>query len=276
MNKNKIQAYFIDLDGTMLDTGDDNGFMSKKNQDFLLKMQKIKPMIPSTGRRPTGAVPEIMKMINAPYAVCSTGSIVIDSKGEIIHQINIEELTKKHILEYFMENSLYFVINGSGIIYYKDNFNWNMRKWAHRFAKEPYTQIDKDQTIRQFLVFGPDLEGIQKIEAYIKDNFPDLSTHIVSHGYSIEVTHKDATKGKANEFVAQKLGLDIKKCAHVGDSKNDLNALPEIGYLVAMGNAHEDVKKHADFVGVDWKNGGLAKTINDFEQYISNQNEEEK
>ncbi|WP_029608640.1 HAD family hydrolase [Mycoplasma simbae] len=269
MKTNKIEGYFIDLDGTMLDKGDDFGYMSKQNQNYLLNLQKQKPVIISTGRRPAGAVEKIMKMINAPYAVCSTGSLIVDKRGKIIHSVDIENKTKEQIVQYFMSKNLYFMANGTGIIYYKDHFNWNIRDWVNRFAKHKYTDFDTKQNIRQFLVFGPDIEGIKEIEQYLHNNYPDLSTHIVSYGYSIEVTHKDATKGTANEIVAKLLGIDIKKCAHIGDSKNDLNALPQVGYLVAMGNAHEDVKAYASYIGSNWKDAGLSKTINDFEQFIN-------
>ncbi|AIA29229.1 COF family HAD hydrolase [Mycoplasmopsis californica] len=269
MNKNSIQAYFIDLDGTMLDKGDDFGYISEINRDYLLKMQAVKPVIISTGRKPEGAVQDLMKMIKAPYAVCSTGSLIVNNKGEIIHKVDIENETKNAIVQYFMSKKLYFMANGSGIIYYGAEFNWNKRDWVNRFKKQNYDTFNFEEDIRQFLVFGPEIDGIKEIEEYIHTNFPDLRTHIVSHGYSIEVTHKNASKGIANAFVANLLGVDIKKSAHIGDSKNDLNALPQVGYLVAMGNAHPDVKKASVYVGADYLNGGLAKTICGFEELMS-------
>lgn len=268
MKKRLIQAYFIDLDGTMLDAGEDNGFMSAENIEFLKELQKTTPVIPSTGRRPKGAVPQIMKLINAPYAVCSTGSVVADPNGEIIHSVNIKNETKNKLLKLFMDTKLNIIINGADTIYHFGEFNWNKRDWVKRFEKKSYQEIDKNQDIRQFLIFGLGLEETSNFEKYLNDNYPELATHVVSRGYSIEVTDKSATKGSANKYVAELLGLDIKKCAHIGDSKNDLLALPYVGYLVAMGNAETEIKQAASFIGEDYTNGGLARTIQKFEKFI--------
>ncbi|MCT4469579.1 HAD family hydrolase [Mycoplasma sp. HS2188] len=270
MHKDYIEGYFIDLDGTMIDKTDETGFLTEENKNFLRELQKIKPVIISTGRRPTGAVAEIMAMINAPYAVCSTGGVVIDSRGNFVREILIENDTKLQLFQYFMSKKLNFIVNGIDNIYhFGDKFTWDKRDWVKRFNKISYDGFDLTQNIRQTLVFGPGLEEIAQLEKYINTNFPNLSTHVVSHGYSIEVTDKKATKGTSNAFVAQLLNIDIKKCAHIGDSRNDVLALPDTGYLVAMGNADDEVKKVANFIGENFANAGLSRTIQNFEKFIN-------
>ncbi|QBF34819.1 Cof-type HAD-IIB family hydrolase [Mycoplasmopsis phocirhinis] len=270
MNKNIIEGYFIDLDGTMIDKSDETGFLSQTNIMFLLNLQKIKPVIISTGRKPTGAVLKIMSMINSPYAVCSTGSVVVDDKGKILNEILIKNQTKFKLFQFIMSQKLNFIVNGDKSIYhYGNEFNWNKREWVKRFNKTNYSAFDLEQNIRQTLVFGANLNQMAQLQKYINTHFSDLSTHVVSKGYSIEITDKNATKGIANKFVAKLLNIDIMNCAHIGDSRNDLLALPQTGYLVAMGNAEQELKEHAHFVGEEFNDGGLSKTIVKFEQFIN-------
>lgn len=265
MKKIDIEAYFIDLDGTMIDIEDEQTFLSKENQDFLLKLQEKTPVIISTGRSPKGAVSTIMQMINAPYAVCSTGSIIIDQNQNIIKEIFIEKSTKNELINFFIDSQYYFIVNGNNQIFYDENFDWDKRQWAQRCEKLKYRDFNWKESIRQVLVFGPSIEQIIELEKFINNKWPNLSTHIVSNGYSIEITDKFATKGYGNEFVANLLNLDIKNCVHIGDSKNDLLALPQTGYLIALRNATDELKKVAFWIGQDYKNAGLAKTIAEFE-----------
>ncbi|MBU4690485.1 Cof-type HAD-IIB family hydrolase [Mycoplasma sp. ES3157-GEN-MYC] len=266
MNINVIEGYFIDLDGTMLDSTPEQGYISNENLQFLNELQKTKPVVISTGRSPKGAVEDIMKLLGVSYAVCSTGAVIIDKNGKEIHSVYFDNSTKTSLIQYFMDNGFNFILNGVDNIYYKENFNWDKRNWVVRFNKVKYNLLDINQQVRQILVFGPEIEEITKLADFIKVKWPHLSTHTVSGGYSLEITHNTATKGTGNEYVANLLGINIKKCVHIGDSRNDLLALPQTGILIAMDNAETQLKNVANFIGFDFKNGGLAKTIKEFEK----------
>ncbi|QSF13757.1 Cof-type HAD-IIB family hydrolase [Mycoplasma sp. Mirounga ES2805-ORL] len=270
MKINNIEGYFIDIDGTLLDDPE-TGTISKGNIEYLKELQKLKPVIPSTGRSPKGFVPELMKAINAPYAVCSTGAIIIDNNENIIIKKIIDHKLAEEILKYFMLRELYIIINGSGSIYFKDRFNWHERAWEKLFSKEKYSKINiENQDVNQLLVFGLSIEKTKELKEIIEEKWPSLSCQIVSHGYSLEITSAEATKGKGNKHVAELLGINIKNCVHIGDSDNDASALPETGFLIAMANSQLNLKDKAHYIGYDYMDSGLAKTIREFEDNTIN------
>ncbi len=86
--------------------------------------------------------------------------------------------------------------------------------------------------------------------------FPDVVfTNITSPGLS---------KGKALEALATYLGIPLEEVVAVGDWLNDIPMITTAGLGIAMGNAHEELKKVADHVTLDVEENGLAAAIRKF------------
>lgn len=71
----------------------------------------------------------------------------------------------------------------------------------------------------------------------------------------------DVSKGTAVEKLAQIMGIDREQIVAFGDNHNDISMLEVAGLSVAMGNAEEDVKRHADFVTLTNDEAGVAYAI---------------
>lgn len=88
-------------------------------------------------------------------------------------------------------------------------------------------------------------------------------------GYDLTVSHNDAmdiiSKGtsKANTLgvLADRYGLDSGNVIAFGDNINDIEMIKWAGIGVAMGNADERLKRHADIIAEDNTAGGVAKTL---------------
>lgn len=84
-----------------------------------------------------------------------------------------------------------------------------------------------------------------------------------AHGFTIEVTHIDATKGKGNEFITQNyLKLPKENTMHIGDTMNDSTTVGHVGVLVALENADKKLKALTPYRGPKYKKGGVAKVLN--------------
>ena len=92
-----------------------------------------------------------------------------------------------------------------------------------------------------------------------------LPVHAVfSEPTFLEILPQGSSKGMALEFLAPRLGIALAEVIAAGDNLNDLEMIRTAGLGVAMGNAPEEVKSHADYVTATNDNEGLAVVIERF------------
>lgn len=81
---------------------------------------------------------------------------------------------------------------------------------------------------------------------------------------SLELSPKGITKGTGLLSLCRHLSIDPDEVVSVGDGENDIDAFNVAGIGVAMGNAPDNVKKHADFLTHDNAHDGCALAIEKF------------
>jgi Cof subfamily protein (haloacid dehalogenase superfamily) len=86
-----------------------------------------------------------------------------------------------------------------------------------------------------------------------------------SQTYYIDVTHRDANKGKVVAFLERRYGLTRDEIATIGDMANDVLMFEKSGLSIAMGNATAEVKSRATFSTESNNNNGFAVAM---EKYI--------
>ena len=80
----------------------------------------------------------------------------------------------------------------------------------------------------------------------------------------VDVTARDATKGRALAWRAEQLGLTRDEVMAIGDNFNDLEMLEFAGTPVVMGNAVDGLKSRGWFVTGDQNEAGVAQAIRRF------------
>ena len=83
----------------------------------------------------------------------------------------------------------------------------------------------------------------------------------IPEGNFILITNKDASKKFGIEYIQQKLGITKEETVAIGDMPNDLPLFEASGLKIAMGNAHEELKKQADFITKSIDEDGVASAI---------------
>lgn len=265
MNKinENIKIYFLDLDGTLLDskTSKRNYEISESNINAIKEAQnKGKKIVISTGRMGP-FVKNLMKKLNSEYAVTGNGSIILDRKGK---HLKDDPLTIKQfllLLEIVKDHKICMKMDLDLNAYGTNSFL--ARKMTKKFGLVPNNHYDCEMHVNhhKVILWGKTKSKLKKIKEIILKNVPELSVESSAHGWTLEITHAKSTKGLGNLFVANKLRCDKKHIIHVGDTMNDSTTVKYMK-LIALKNASKDLKSLANYIGPNWKNGGVAKVLN--------------
>jgi Cof subfamily protein (haloacid dehalogenase superfamily) len=80
-------------------------------------------------------------------------------------------------------------------------------------------------------------------------------------GIDIEITAKEATKGRALGMLCRGLSIEKRNVFVIGDGENDISMREYAGCLVAMGNAVRGLLRQADYIAGDAHDDGAARAI---------------
>lgn len=266
----KIQLLAIDMDGTTLNS---QNTLSPINQKALQKAVNAGILVvPATGRQFSGLPPELEKLSGIRYYLCSNGAVVYDRQEQKILHSDLMET--EQALRAYREISL--CKSASSDIYIDGKAYTNSIRYAH-----PIDYGVDARHLDTFLASRSPLENLpdfiehnqlrpEKIFSIFKDTeewqscwntlctWPEIAvTNSISN--AIEVTNVTATKGSGLQALAKILQIPQEAVMAVGDGLNDVTMLDWAGVSVAMGNAENDVRQHAEFITDTCDNDGLAK-----------------
>ena len=262
LNKN-IEIFFIDLDGTTLDIKKDNKrWISDENLSAIKEVQaQGKHVVISTGRM--AGLEEFMEATNTQYIIGGNGAMIKNNKGKFLKEIKMSTRQTLLLLDIVKKHNLVIIPDATGIAYgVKTKLQRYIAKKLHSIANSGYT-FELHKQYYKFGLVGKTKAKLEKIMDEINTIVPDVAVVTSSGGWSIEVTHKDATKGAANEYVANKYFniTDKSKMAHIGDTMNDSTAVDHMGQFIVMKNAEKQLKDMSPYRGPHYKRAGLAKIL---------------
>lgn len=68
------------------------------------------------------------------------------------------------------------------------------------------------------------------------------------HHQAVDVLNTEGSKARGIRKAVEKLGIDMKDVMAFGDGLNDIEMMQAVGFGVAMGNGHPDLKAVADYI----------------------------
>jgi Cof subfamily protein (haloacid dehalogenase superfamily) len=244
---------FLDADGTLIDH-DSNQIPESTKKAIKLAQNNGHEVLIATGRPPS-LFYGIDKEINCTSYVASNGRIVVID-GELVHGETISREIVDKVLTYFEGLKLDVALEGMEKYVVHTKYTDLVEKFSHRFHIEvpvlfPNFHLDND--VYQMVLFydQPDFKKFEEV-------FPDLAFNY-SCEYGIDINLKGGMKDIGLKIILDKLNLDLKDIIAVGDGYNDISMIEFAGTGVAMGNASEEVKKHADIVTDSVENDGIYK-----------------
>ncbi len=261
-SKQQILLLAADLDGTLL----------VKTQVSEVNRQAVQEVIdhgiqfvPVSARAPFGIVHALRGIEGYRYLIALNGAYVIDRlSGEVLYDRPMPEGVVRALLALIREHHLY-----AGY-YYRNEF------YAEQDGEAAQLESSYQGKLQTFV---PDLMalapgGAHKIIAIEMHN-PHLLAHFYEEGIrripelnftyssdlSVEIVHKQISKGAALEFLAGHLGIPRQAILAIGDSENDLDMIRFAGVGVAVEDALESVRAAADLVVGRCTDDGVAQAI---------------
>ncbi|MGB8402009.1 Cof-type HAD-IIB family hydrolase [Bradyrhizobium sp.] len=192
--------------------------------------------------------------------------------GSSIVDVQLQPIEQHLIPPAVTERSIDVLLEFGVDIWLFTNDRWLTRNPDGEYVADEKRAIRHDPTI--IADFTPYLAGACKIvgassdvallrrcEAAIKAAVGAQATAVRSQTYYLDITPPGHDKGTFVEAIARRLGIATEAVATIGDMQNDLPMFASSGISFAMGNAADDVKKHATHVTTSNENEGFAGAI---------------
>jgi Cof subfamily protein (haloacid dehalogenase superfamily) len=116
--------------------------------------------------------------------------------------------------------------------------------------------------VTKVIAVGPPPLADQSLERARAD-FAGRADATVSHPMFLEFLAPGVNKGRAVRFLARRLGVDLRDALAIGDQRNDVEMLAEVGMGVAMGGAPPAVCAVARLVAPSLAEEGAAQVLED-------------
>jgi hypothetical protein len=84
---------------------------------------------------------------------------------------------------------------------------------------------------------------------------------IVDSGFAYHIIDASVSKGNALRYISEKLGINVKDFAAIGDSENDIDLLRTAGCGIAVANSNDALKKEADIVLSEENGEGVIEAL---------------
>ena len=253
--RDRIKVVFFDIDETLIVKDKDYLPATVKPAICQLKANGIIPAI-ATGRAPCSFPPQIKELVaetGIDLLVTMNGQYV-SYRGEALakHPIAAEKIQQvidfleQHHIEYaFVSNHAIAVSQITPIV---------------RSAMDPLRtdyHVDKDffktHDVFQILPFY----DASKDELIANSGILDGLKTVRWHPHSVDLFEAEGSKAHGILAAIRHLGFNIENVMAFGDGLNDVEMLSTVGVGVAMGNAHEELKKLADHVTEHIENDGI-------------------
>ena len=128
---------------------------------------------------------------------------------------------------------------------------------VEKFEDLDFTKLNK------ILAINYDANFIDSLIEELREKYPQIYV-VKSYKYFCEIANKNATKGNAIKFLAEKYGITTDEVLAIGDQNNDIEMVVTAGVGVAMGNGTEEIKSKADYITDTVLNNGFVKAIDKF------------
>lgn len=261
-----IKLIAFDMDDTLL--RGDRTIGERTLQALRAAHDKGVRIVPATGRGRSTMWNYVEEMGCADAAICTNGAQIYDGRGEILAENPVPLSIAKRVARFAKENGWY-VQGYNKKDYYFDTACHGTEVYALH-ANHMGLEVGDLETFMtedpfKMLFVETDMARMAELKKQVYPLFGEELCIFISKPFYLELTAPSATKGAAVLALAERFGVMPSEVMTFGDSANDISMLEAAGVGVAMGNALEEIKAHADLIAPGNDEEGVAQII---EQYV--------
>lgn len=250
----------IDLDGTLLNN---KGHVSDVTKEIISEVRGMgHKVVIATGRHTNSALPIAEQLGLDDAIICFNGALVMNVANKQIMASHSYVQNDLDILVKLIRMWGYHIIFATQYGYHIEMQN------SHLIDRFEYisTQVrvinsfrDIKEPILKTMIVGEERE-LDEIEKFIQPAVPHLQV-VRSGEESIDVMNVAASKGAALQSLADYYQVEREDTVSIGNYYNDLSMLTYAGIGVAVDNAPDQVKAHADVIAYSNEDNGVARFL---------------
>lgn len=262
---NKIDAIFLDLDGTALLPDHSISPILVETLDKA-RHQGIEVVV-CTGRNYSASLSSVQALKIKNYVINYNGGRIFDLNAQkVLSETQLTPTLVEGLIQFATHNSLHLNLYHDDFLYVEAATE--EAEFYKKTTNTDYHVIDFKNFIgkpstKALIVAPPDHAPtiIQKLQG----EFFDI-TIVPSTDTLIEILPKGMSKARGVEFITNKLGIDPANTMAFGDQWNDFEMLNYVGHGYLMGNAPDSLKKEIPLERHTLSNidNGIVHILNQF------------
>lgn len=256
-----MKVIFFDVDGTLVNCSQGMNCALDSTKEAIKRIRKNGHLaVLATGRPKTFIDVGIRKLGFDGYITSNGAYIEFDC--EAIYNRTIDKETVEEVVSMCMEEKMDYVFEGQELSYFSSFNSENIKRLLEAFSIESKLITDEWEckdilANKMVLILNTEAQKERSMEL-LKDRF-NFMKHPGENSY--DVYFKDCTKADGIKKLVQHLGINIEDTFAFGDGINDIEMFQTVSCGIAMGNAHEKLKKVARFVTDDVFSHGIYNAL---------------
>jgi Cof subfamily protein (haloacid dehalogenase superfamily) len=261
-----IKLVALDLDGTVVNDQLKISHRVLKLLNHLVTQTDVRVVI-ATGRMFLSALPFARQIGIVEPLVTYQGAMVRDIADGHAQRFHapIPMPLAREVLHTLIEDHYHINLYMHDQLWTHPN-NVHASYYSQKAGVEPvfHENLLDCMTVDPTKIMVIDDDRLDKLLDYLGHNFEGRLSFCRSRTNFCEIIDVSASKWNALHTLAQEWGILPEEIMAIGDQGNDLSMIQHAGIGVAMGNAPDDVKRHANYVAPSISEDGVAEAIERF------------
>ncbi|NOU91739.1 Cof-type HAD-IIB family hydrolase [Paenibacillus sp. LMG 31456] len=261
-SEQRYRMVVTDIDGTLVDLQQK---ISERNKEMINAFQQQGGIVTlATGRVEEAAYPYAMELdIHHPVILYNGGKIVDFDTEQCYFEASLRQDVIDRCLQLIEDQP-------HDMIFYADRKIWvkEITQPIEEYMSKDRVQCHSWDTpdflrqsdVNKILIIKENCNFYQIMEK-LKPLMGVYCELVRSEPTYLEVLPRSVSKGQALKMLVNRLGIEMQEVIAIGDNLNDLEMIRTAGLGVAVGNAHPELKAHAQYIAKTHLEDAVAEVI---------------